>query len=121
MWDIGGQDKIRVLWRLYYQETQGLIFVVDSSDRNRVTEAKNELFKLLAEDELQRAILLIFANKQDLPNAMSTSEMSEKLGLHGLKGRSWFIQATCALKGKGLYEGLEWLSQQIREQQIRFT
>ena len=121
VWDIGGQDKIRVLWRLYYQETQGLIFVVDSSDRNRIAEAKNELFKLLAEEELQEAVLLIFANKQDLPNAMSTSEMSEKLGLHRLKGRSWFIQGTCALKGKGLYEGLEWLSQQIREQQIRFT
>jgi len=121
VWDIGGQDKIRVLWRLYYQETQGLIFVVDSSDRNRVAEAKNELFRLLAEDELQEAVLLIFANKQDLPNAMSTAELSEKLGLHSLKGRSWFIQATCALKGKGLYEGLEWLSQQIREQQIKFT
>lgn len=121
VWDIGGQDKIRVLWRLYYQETQGLIFVVDSSDRTRIAEAKNELFKLLAEEELQEAVLLIFANKQDLPNAMSTSEMSEKLGLHRLKGRSWFIQGTCALKGKGLYEGLEWLSQQIREQQIRFT
>ena len=121
VWDIGGQDKIRVLWRLYYQETQGLIFVVDSSDRSRVAEAKTELFRLLAEDELQEAVLLIFANKQDLPNAMSTAELSDQLGLHSLKGRNWFIQATCALKGKGLYEGLEWLSQQIREQQIRFT
>ena len=114
VWDIGGQDKIRVLWRLYYQETQGLIFVVDSNDRERVLEAKTELYRLLKEEELKDAVLLVLANKQDLANAMATSELSEKLGLHSLRGRNWFIQATCALKGQGIYEGLEWLSQQMK-------
>lgn len=67
MWDVGGQDKIRPLWRHYFQNTQGIIFVVDSNDRDRITEAREELQRMLNEDELRDAILLVFANKQDLP------------------------------------------------------
>lgn len=113
VWDVGGQDKIRPLWRHYFQNTQGLIFVVDSNDRERATEAREELTKMLQEDELREAVLLIFANKQDLPNAMSAAEITEKLGLNQLRGRTWYIQATCATQGNGLYEGLDWLSQEL--------
>ena len=67
MWDVGGQDKIRPLWRHYFQNTQGIIFVVDSNDRDRVVEAREELQRMLNEDELRDAMLLVFANKQDLP------------------------------------------------------
>ncbi|KAI3839861.1 hypothetical protein MKW98_010166 [Papaver atlanticum] len=110
VWDVGGQDKIRPLWKYYYQNTQGLIFVVDSSDRERIVEARDELHKLMNEDELRNAVLLIFANKQDLPNAMSAAEITDKLGLHSVRKRRWYIQSTCATSGEGLYEGLEWLS-----------
>ena len=110
VWDVGGQDKIRPLWRHYYQNTQGLIFVVDSNDKDRIVEANEELQKMLREDELRDATLLVFANKQDLPNAMSVSEITDKLGLHSLGSRKWYIQATCATTGDGLYEGLDWLS-----------
>jgi GTPase SAR1 family protein len=71
VWDVGGQDKIRPLWRHYYQNTQGLIFVVDSNDSDRIDAARDELHRMLNEDELRDAVLLVFANKQDLPNAMS--------------------------------------------------
>lgn len=82
VWDVGGQDKIRPLWRHYFQNTQGLnfflilfvfvcsfeflglIFVVDSNDRERVGEAREELMRMLSEDELRDAVLLVFANKQ---------------------------------------------------------
>ncbi|XP_051865311.1 ADP-ribosylation factor 3a isoform X4 [Pristis pectinata] len=64
VWDVGGQDKIRPLWRHYFQNTQGLIFVVDSNDGERVTEAREELMRKLAEDELREAVLLVLANKQ---------------------------------------------------------
>jgi len=64
VWDVGGQDKIRPLWRHYFQNTQGLIFVVDSNDRERIGEAREELNRMLTEDELRDAVLLIFANKQ---------------------------------------------------------
>jgi len=110
VWDVGGQDKIRPLWRHYFQNTQGLIFVVDSNDRERAGEAAEELQKMLSEDELREAALLVFANKQDLPNAMSVAEITDKLGLHSLRQRKWYIQSTCATSGDGLYEGLDWLS-----------
>ena len=110
VWDVGGQDKIRPLWRHYYQNTEGLIFVVDSNDTDRLEAARDELHKMLNEDELRNAVVLVFANKQDLPNALSTSEMTERLGLHQLRSRQWFIQAACATTGDGLYEGLDWLS-----------
>merc|ERR1711874_682100 len=113
VWDVGGQDKIRPLWRHYFQNTQGLIFVVDSNDRERITEAQEELQEMLKEDELREAVVLIFANKQDLPNAMSASELTEKLGLQQLRNRRWYIQATCAVQGHGLYEGLDWLSSEL--------
>jgi len=113
VWDVGGQDKIRPLWRHYFQNTQGLIFVVDSNDRERIQEAQDELQKMLQEDELRDAILLVFANKQDLPNAMTASELTDKLGLQSLRNRKWYIQATCAVQGNGLYEGLDWLSNEL--------
>lgn len=65
---------------------------------------------MLSEEELRNAALLVFANKQDLPNALSVSDVTEKLGLNTLSGRQWFIQGTCATSGEGLYEGLDWLS-----------
>jgi len=115
VWDVGGQDKIRPLWRHYFQNTQGIIFVVDSNDRERVTEAREELQRMLNEDELRDALLLVFANKQDLPNAMAAAEITDKLGLHALRSRTWYIQAACATSGDGLYEGLEWLSNNLKK------
>jgi ADP-ribosylation factor protein 1 len=109
VWDVGGQDKIRPLWRHYYQNTNGIIFVVDSNDRERIDDAQSELERMLSEDELRDAALLVFANKQDLPKALPASEITEKLGLHSLRTRPWYIQATCATTGDGLYEGLDWL------------
>merc|ERR1712039_17410 len=110
VWDVGGQDKIRKLWRHYYTGTQGLIFVVDSNDRDRIEESREELMKMLDEDEMRDAVLLVYANKQDLPNSMAAAEVTEKLGLHNMRKRQWFIQSTCATTGDGLYEGLDWLS-----------
>ncbi|KAK4393259.1 ADP-ribosylation factor 1 [Sesamum angolense] len=113
VWDVGGQDKIRPLWRHYFQNTQGLIFVVDSNDRERITEARDELHRMLNEEDLRDATVLVFANKQDLPNAMTVPEVTDKLGLHSLRLRRWYIQSTCATSGQGLYEGLDWLSSNI--------
>ena len=113
MWDVGGQDKIRPLWRYYYQNTQAVIFVVDSNDRERVEEVKEELFRLVQEDELRDAVVLVLANKQDLPNAMTATELRGKLGLDQLRGRNWYLQSACATTGDGLYEGLDWLSRAL--------
>jgi len=111
VWDVGGKDKIRPLWRHYYQNTQAMVLVVDSSDTERLDEAHDELHRMLAETELRDANLLVFANKQDLPNALSPHVLTEKLGLHNLRRRNWYIQGCCATTGDGLYEGLDWLKE----------
>lgn len=115
VWDIGGQDTIRKLWRHYYENTQGIIFVIDSSDHERIDLARDELHRLLNEDQLRNACLLVYANKQDLPNAMGCSEVAEKLSLSGMSVKNrWYVQPTCARTKTGLYEGLDWLSKSIQ-------
>ena len=113
VWDVGGQDRIRQLWKHYYANSDGIIFVIDANDNDRIKDAKAELFKMLDEDCLRDADLLVLANKQDLPESKSAAELTDMLGLHGLKKRSWYIQSCCAITGDGLYEGLDWLSTQM--------
>ncbi len=114
--DIGGQDKLRPLWRHYYHGTSGIIFVVDSADRDRIPIARDELQKLTQEDLLQDCALLILANKQDIPGAMSAAELMKGLNLDQLPGnRKWHIQPTVATSGDGLYEGLSWLKAALDE------
>ncbi|XP_065096891.1 ADP-ribosylation factor 4-like [Paramisgurnus dabryanus] len=113
VWDVGGQTKIRSLWRHYYQNTEGLIFVVDSSDHERIQEAAEELMMMLHEDEMRDVVVLVLANKQDLPKALPVHQLTDRLGLHSLNNKQWFVQPTCAVQGSGLYEGLDWLSDQL--------
>eukprot|EP01117_Protostelium_nocturnum_P007258 TRINITY_DN2596_c0_g1_i1.p1 TRINITY_DN2596_c0_g1~~TRINITY_DN2596_c0_g1_i1.p1 ORF type:complete len:180 (+),score=52.53 TRINITY_DN2596_c0_g1_i1:308-847(+) len=113
MWDVGGQEKIRALWRHYYSGVQGLIYVVDSADVERLDEAKEELQLMMGEPELRDTAVLVLANKQDLPGAASVSTIANKLELDSLRGRKWNIQSCCATKGTGLYEGMDWISRTI--------
>merc|ERR1712187_536900 len=93
--DVGGRSKMRALWRTLYQNRDALIFVVDSADRDRIEDAKAELDQLMTEDALRDKPVLVFFNKQDLPDAMTPEELTEQLGLHGLRDRKWFVQGTC--------------------------
>ncbi|XP_061747696.1 ADP-ribosylation factor 4-like [Nerophis ophidion] len=115
VWDVGGQTIIRPLWKYYYTNTQGVIFVVDSNDPQRIKEAAEELHCMLEEDELRKVSLLVLANKQDLPHAMSVSEVTTALRLAGVS-QQYHVQASCAVSGTGLVEGLDWLSRQILNQ-----
>ena len=87
----------RPLWRHYYQNTDVLIFVVDSSDRERISESHDELKRFLDEDRLKDCIVLVMANKQDLPNAMSVKEVTERMELNSLRDRTWckYIILSC--------------------------
>jgi signal recognition particle receptor subunit beta len=98
--------------------TAALIFVVDSNDRERINEAAEELRKTLQQDPLRTAVVLVIANKQDLPNSMSVEEITQKLELHKLKEQQWHIQGTCATSGDGLYEGLDWLSKALTDKEV---
>lgn len=108
-WDLGGRDKIRSIYKHYYPQLNSFIFMVDSHDRDRTEDAAAELAKMLSEPELRGHPLLVMCNKQDLPNAMSVSEVTDKLNLHAIRDRLWYIQACCATSGEGLREGLDWL------------
>eukprot|EP01084_Bolivina_argentea_P006329 11988_1 len=124
-WDVGGKDKIRPLYRHYYKNTQVIVFVIDSVDRERLQVydpnhwydgVQHLLDSMSTEDELKDAIFLFYANKQDLPNAMTAQEIESKLKLKTLLGnRSYHIQPSCATTGDGLYEGLDWIIQTLQK------
>lgn len=113
VWDIGGQKSIRPYWRNYYDQTDALIYVIDSADRRRMDEAGVELTQLLDEERLSHVPLLVMANKQDLLNALSEEEISVELGLNELRDRIWQILPCSAKTGDGLQEAMEWIVEQI--------
>jgi len=115
VWDIGGQRKIRPYWRNYFENTDVLIYVIDSSDRKRFDETNQELSELLEEDKLHGVPLLIFANKQDLLNAARASEITEGLSLHQIRDRKWQIQGCSAYTKEGVKEGLDWVSKAVEK------
>ena len=107
--DLGGQTSIRPYWRCYYANTAAVIFVIDSTDIERLGTASEELSAMLSEEELRDAALLVFANKQDQPGAKGAGEISEALRLGELKDRNWSIVACSAVDGRGINEGMDWL------------
>lgn len=109
VWDLGGQTNIRPYWRCYYANTNAIIYVVDSTDKERMGLTRKELFSMLEEEELKNVHLLVFANKQDMKGAMSEIEITKALGLHSIKDRQWAIFKSVAINGVGLIEGFEWL------------
>uniref|UniRef100_A0A0N5AXC8 ADP-ribosylation factor-like protein 3 n=1 Tax=Syphacia muris TaxID=451379 RepID=A0A0N5AXC8_9BILA len=114
VWDIGGQRKIRPYWKNYFENTDVLIYVIDSSDRKRFEETGLELLELLDEDKLRGVPLLIFANKQDLLTAAKASDIADGLQLTSIRSRSWQIQACSAVTGEGVKDGMDWISKNIR-------
>jgi small GTP-binding protein len=114
MWDVGGQTKIRPLWRHYFHNTDAVIFVVDSADTTRMEEAREELKFLTDSDELRDAMLLVLANKSDMPNALPVADIARKLQLTSMTNRKWYIQSACAVTGEGLYEGLDWMTTELK-------
>lgn len=115
VWDLGGQTSIRPYWRCYYANTAAVIFVVDSTDIERLHTASEELSAMLNEEELKDAALLVFANKQDQPGAKGAGEISEALRLGELRDRNWSIMACSAVDGSGVNEGMDWLVQTVSQ------
>ncbi|KPI37448.1 ADP-ribosylation factor-like protein 1 [Cyphellophora attinorum] len=116
VWDLGGQTSIRPYWRSYYANTAAVIFVVDSTDIERLEIAADELKNMLNEEELKDAALLVFANKQDQPGAQGAGEISEALSLGELRDRNWSIVACSVIDGKGISEGMDWLVQTVQSE-----
>ncbi|KAI4733799.1 vacuolar protein sorting-associated protein 35 [Aureobasidium sp. EXF-12298] len=116
VWDLGGQTSIRPYWRCYYANTAAVIFVIDSTDVDRLSTAADELSAMLNEEELRDAALLVFANKQDQPGAKGAGDISEALRLGELKDRNWTIVACSAIDGRGVSEGMDWMVQTVQQE-----
>ncbi|EHH21784.1 hypothetical protein EGK_04923, partial [Macaca mulatta] len=113
-WDVGGQEKLRPLWKSYSRCTDGIIYVVDSVDVDRLEEAKTELHKVTKFAENQGTPLLVIANKQDLPKSLPVAEIEKQLALHELiPATTYHVQPACAIIGEGLTEGMDKLYEMI--------
>jgi len=114
VWDLGGQENLRANWTTYFEDTDAVIFVVDSNDQENMTLAKMELFNVVLQEDLKYACLLVLANKQDITGCRNAGEIAEDLSLHTIRTHEWQIQSCCALTGEGLQQGMEWIATRIR-------
>ena len=115
VWDVGGQEKLRPLWRHFFQNTQGLIFVVDSSDLERISEARQELSNVLENPEMEGVPVVVIGNKQDIPRALKTHDIAQKLSLLQQKANPWHLQEASAKNGEGIYEAMHKLSDMVKD------
>ena len=111
-WDLGGQESIRSIWNVYFVNTDAIIYVIDTHDET-YDESKTQFYKLLQNDALKNAIILIYANKQDLPGAKNVAEIIRIYELDTIKDHIWHIQPCSAQTGEGLITGMKWLSDQL--------
>ena len=124
IWDVGGAERVRPLWRSYTRATDALIFVIDSSSTaDRLEEAKLELFRLAKQQATDcanlsrpRPPILVLANKQDLPGAKDCQTLTKNLGLDEMsEQQAWTVCPTCAVTGEGLTDALEILHVMIKK------
>jgi ADP-ribosylation factor-like protein 5B len=113
LWDLGGQGTLRAAWPTYFAASDAVVVVVDATDRQRIGTLRTEMARLLASEDLASAPVLVYANKQDLADAMSAEELSDALGLNLIRNHAYHVQASCALTGEGLLEGMSWLVGQV--------
>ena len=116
VWDVGGQYKIRPLWRHYFNDVDGMFYIIDSTDVDRVNESCEELHGILENESMHGVPIVVIANKQDLPNALSCSELVTRLRLEklNLTRNNWFIQNACAVNGEGIVESMKQMSDMIK-------
>lgn len=115
VWDIGGQKKMRPHWKNFYQDTAGFIFVVDCSDKQRLTEAQKEFGRILRSDDLRGLPVVIFANKQDVSGAVTVGEITEMFNLHKTcSDRDWYVQYCSSSTGVGLEEGFKKMAHLVK-------
>ena len=122
VWDIGGQSFIRPYWRNYFEQTEAIIWVIDSTDQSRFAEGISELSKVLKTEKLAGASLLILANKQDIIGALSAEQLSSEMKLTEIvEKRNWHIEATSAKTGEGILDGFRWLVRDVCSRMYTFS
>jgi small GTP-binding protein len=113
MWDVGGQDSLRDLWPHYFEQSDGVAFVVDAADRDRFEQVRTEIHAIVSHKDLVGKPLLVLANKQDLPRAASKGELIDILNLNNIKSSQWYIVECCAIQNDRAKVGFQWLGNQL--------
>ena len=111
-WDLGGQESSRSVWDIYFTNTDAIIYVIDTNDET-YDDSKEQFYKLLKNETLRNVVILIYANKQDLPGAKNVGDIIKIYGLDNIKDHIWHIQPCSAQTGEGLITGMKWLSDQL--------
>ncbi|CAF1071677.1 unnamed protein product [Adineta ricciae] len=117
VWDVGGQDHLRTLWHHYFDNVDGLVFVIDSTDSRRLGIARAELEGIYQHDAMKNVPLIVLANKQDADDAIPAEQIARKLDLIEWPDDSYYIIPCCALSGDGITDAFTTLAQMIRQQQ----
>ncbi|KAH1165615.1 ADP-ribosylation factor-like protein 14 [Mauremys mutica] len=108
IWDVGGQQKMRTFWCNYFENADGLVYVVDSTDKQRLEDSKKEFELLLKNEFVKNVPIVLLANKQDLPGALNAEEITRKFNMHKhCSDRNWYVQPCCAITGEGLAEAFQ--------------
>ncbi|XP_058700250.1 ADP-ribosylation factor-like protein 14 [Poecile atricapillus] len=108
VWDVGGQKKMRELWNNFLEDTDGLLYVVDSSDKHRLEESRREFELILKNESIKNVPVVVLANKQDLPGALNAEEITRRFKMKKYcSDRNWYVQPCCAITAEGLPEALQ--------------
>ena len=113
VWDVGGQKTIRAYWKNYFEQTDGIIWVVDSCDQIRLDECRHNLHSLLTEQKLFGASVIIVANKQDVSGALTPGQISDILEMDKLQGHEWNVLGCSAKTGQDIHRVFDWLVKHI--------
>lgn len=114
-WDIGGRSMLRPLWRHYYAQTKGVVFVVDSTDRDRLEEVIDQFKRFNVEEQLLGIPFLVFLNKVDLPKSMSINEITQEITKAGVDISRYHFMESVATKNVGVKEGMSWLEKEMKK------
>ncbi|XP_008567646.1 PREDICTED: ADP-ribosylation factor-like protein 14 [Galeopterus variegatus] len=111
VWDVGGQEKMRTFWGCYYENTDGLMYVVDSTDKQRLEDSRREFEHILKNEHIKNVPVVLLANKQDVPGALTAEDITRMFKVKKLcSDRNWYVQPCCAITGDGLIEGFRKLT-----------
>lgn len=125
IWDVGGQEKLRSLWCYYFENTDGLVYVVDSTNKATLDESKKEFQRILQNELIKNVPVVLLANKQDIPGALDAEEITRKFNMKRYcSDRDWYVQPCCAISGQGLAEAFSKVSEFVKKSKqdtINFT
>uniref|UniRef100_A0A8C8ZBK1 ADP-ribosylation factor-like protein 14 n=1 Tax=Prolemur simus TaxID=1328070 RepID=A0A8C8ZBK1_PROSS len=115
VWDVGGQEKMRTVWDYYCENTDGLVYVVDSTDQQRLEDSRREFEHILKNEHIKNVPVVLLANKQDMPGALTAKDITRMLRVKKLcSDRNWYVQPCCAITGDGLAEGFRKLTEFVK-------